>query len=1395
MFEAQNINDMTKKITLKNSKVLGLFIILLGLLGSSSFNQSQAQSYCIPFSYYGCNYSNISYGVIERVVVKDINGSSLFSKAADGCSQPTPSAPAVSPNGFTLMSTKPSFTLSSGSKYSLGVSVTMATGTSYAINYGMWIDLNRDGNYSANEYMSTGWGTIASANALGVGGTLQTKDFTVPCGVTPGTSRMRIIASYNFAALTAGLSCPTYTANSFQYGEVEDYTITLANPTSLAAGFYMPSTTYVGAVVKLTNNNQAGYIGHQWDVDDNGSIEYTTTNASTIFTSTGTRCIRLKSQNCLGRDSVLKCINVIDPTAKPVVDFAVVANEIERFGTANFLDLTTNGPTYWSWYMYDPIDSAATRMDVESLNSTLVGNDPYKNQNPAIFFNRTGNYTVCMQASNNKGPSSLLCKPNYLRVTPFKDNPLGAGTVQPIYEQSGNIMDDGGRNGNYSNNRIDYATIIPCGAETITLKFAQCKLATGDLLKIYDGVDANGKPLHPGTGFTLGVVPTAPIVAKSGAMYLYFSTNGSGTDSGFLASWTTKRGPIVAPIADFVIPDTLYNPVNYTYTNTSQNVLGNTTWIWSVDPGYGEVAYTKDLIDFGILTDNTYDVSLEATTCMGYSKYTKSVVVVTPHTKTSLDITASNRRPNTGEPVFLSAISGLPNKALKADNFKWSFFPNTVQYVGSTNSSSRDPKVTFNAKGKYTVSLTAWNTLDPSATTATVIKSDYVIVVEHCTPLLGVSSSTDIAINNVTLEDDKANKLIDNTSANNLQGYDDYTSTNISANVAFGGTYKITTSRVTNINPMSRKVWVDWNIDGDFDDAGELVASEATAKTASFSATFKVPTIATSFEGRTKMRIGTSYSSDPNMPCGASSGVTDANRLGEFEDYRIVLVNDYTAPILTLNNKDTLYLEVGSTYNEYGAKAIDATEGDISSLVTITSDLDMSFTGIYYLTYNVTDAGGNKALPKTRVVYVVRDQTKPVITLNGSDTVRIEVFSAYTEDGATAMDNKDGNITNSISVSGTVNTNVIGTYTLTYLVIDQAGNKATKNRIVIVKDSQKPVISNTDADVNNIVKVQILSIFIDRTKVTDNYDNPIALNVTKGPATPDGVDTRFKGTYTLIYNSTDVSVNQAVAKTYKYVVDDYVGPNVVLNTLDTIIHPVNKAYNPVQAAAYDNYYDNSQVSITRTSNVIFYKTGLYWDEFTATDGSGNVTIRRRYVRVIDDIAPVLNGLPLNVGLWSTVDASEGLTITDNYDAPTSLRPRLKILFNNLNTYIEGVYAVTYEVTDFSGNVSLPFNHIINVNRAYPTIQGSVGNIGKDKTINVYPNPSTGMINVSYNFATPENMDVNVYNSTGSLVSSINNIHGQSGVQSIDLSNEANGLYYVRMNVSGKQVSRTISLNK
>ncbi|MDQ1910778.1 DUF5011 domain-containing protein [Paenibacillus sp. GD4] len=70
------------------------------------------------------------------------------------------------------------------------------------------------------------------------------------------------------------------------------------------------------------------------------------------------------------------------------------------------------------------------------------------------------------------------------------------------------------------------------------------------------------------------------------------------------------------------------------------------------------------------------------------------------------------------------------------------------------------------------------------------------------------------------------------------------------------------------------------------------------------------------------------------------------------------------------------------------------------------------------------------------------DTEKPVITLNGSETVEVTVGSTYTDAGATAADNADGDISGRIQVTGTVNTAVVGTYTLTYNVKDNALNAA-----------------------------------------------------------------------------------------------------------------------------------------------------------------------------------------------------------------------------------------------------------------------------------------------------------------------------------------------------------------
>ncbi len=68
------------------------------------------------------------------------------------------------------------------------------------------------------------------------------------------------------------------------------------------------------------------------------------------------------------------------------------------------------------------------------------------------------------------------------------------------------------------------------------------------------------------------------------------------------------------------------------------------------------------------------------------------------------------------------------------------------------------------------------------------------------------------------------------------------------------------------------------------------------------------------------------------------------------------------------------------------------------------------------------------------------DTTPPVITLNGDSTMNLNVGETYSEQGATATDDVDTSV--AVIISGTVDTNTAGTYTIHYNATDTAGNHA-----------------------------------------------------------------------------------------------------------------------------------------------------------------------------------------------------------------------------------------------------------------------------------------------------------------------------------------------------------------
>jgi chitodextrinase len=184
-----------------------------------------------PITYCASQSSNINDEFIGRVQLNTIDNSSGGQFYTD----------------FTNIST----TLTKGNQYTITITPTW-TGTIYSEGYSVWIDYNRDGDFTdAGEQVFS----QAPTQATPVSGS-----FTVPAGATETTTRMRVTLSYN--------AIPT-SCQSFTYGEVEDYSIVIeaagpdtqapTNPTGLSASNTTETSTDLSWNASTDNVGVTGY--------------------------------------------------------------------------------------------------------------------------------------------------------------------------------------------------------------------------------------------------------------------------------------------------------------------------------------------------------------------------------------------------------------------------------------------------------------------------------------------------------------------------------------------------------------------------------------------------------------------------------------------------------------------------------------------------------------------------------------------------------------------------------------------------------------------------------------------------------------------------------------------------------------------------------------------------------------------------------------------------------------------------------------------------------------------------------------------------------------------------------------------------------------------------------
>ncbi|WOV93882.1 MAG: DUF5011 domain-containing protein [Candidatus Nitrosoabyssus spongiisocia] len=399
---------------------------------------------------------------------------------------------------------------------------------------------------------------------------------------------------------------------------------------------------------------------------------------------------------------------------------------------------------------------------------------------------------------------------------------------------------------------------------------------------------------------------------------------------------------------------------------------------------------------------------------------------------------------------------------------------------------------------------------------------------------------------------------------------------------------------------------------------------------------------------------------------------------------RLVIVSDTIPPVITLIGNATVYVELDSSYSEQNATT------DDNSTVTIGGDtVNSSLVGNYTVTYDSVDSAGNNATQVNRLV-IVSDTIPPVITLNGNSTITLFVGATYNEQNATTDDDSP------VTIGGdTVNSSLMGNYTVTYDSVDSAGNNATQVvRTVIISDAPDntpPVITLIG---NATVYVELDSSYSEQNATTD--DGSL---VTIGG---DTVNSSLVGNYTVTYDSVDSAGNNATQVNRLVTVRDTTPPVITLNGASIITLSTNSTYNE-QNATTD---DGSPVTIggdTVNSSL----AGNYTVTYDSADSSGNNAIQVNRIVIISDepdTTPPVITLIGNATVYVELDSSYS-----EQNATTDDGSPVTIGGDTVNSSLVGNYTVTYDSIDSAGNNATQVNRLVIVRDTTPPVIALIGN--------------------------------------------------------------------------------------
>lgn len=397
-------------------------------------------------------------------------------------------------------------------------------------------------------------------------------------------------------------------------------------------------------------------------------------------------------------------------------------------------------------------------------------------------------------------------------------------------------------------------------------------------------------------------------------------------------------------------------------------------------------------------------------------------------------------------------------------------------------------------------------------------------------------------------------------------------------------------------------------------------------------------------------------------------------------------------PIIDANDKT---INVGDKFDPLDGVTAKSNNGeDLTDKIEIKeNEVNPNEQGKYKVTYYVKD-NDNKEATKTISITVQKGEevvnTLPIIN---AENKTIELGNKFNElDGIKAIDEEDGDITNDIIVvSSNVDVNKEGVYVVTYEIKDKDGGKTRKTIEVTVvkpleKENEAPYINASDRTIKQGESFNPLN-------GVNAYDTEDGDLTSKIRVIENMVDISVVGKYSVTFEVSDSAGYRVTKEIYINVVPKSNTRPIIY--ADNITVALGEKYNPYAMVSASDKEDGDITGkiIVVYNYVNVYKEGIYKVGYKVTDSRGTsascvikVKVKNfnngNKVTSTGDV-PVIYCNDISIALDTKFNPLEWVAATDKEDG--DITNKVMVIYNNVDTSIEGNYHVTYEIIDSNGN--------------------------------------------------------------------------------------------------------------